>query len=162
MDFTPLLDTKGFFRFTGPPEHWLYAVKYMTWGLEEKHKVHWQRIQPGDVFFIHSTRNSYFPNAKSGIIGLGVVGSDFSIKKDLRWLHNQEMRVTCREMRRRGGACWRWETYAYDSVYGATGPTRLDFGVLVRFPRSDLVTIVRRLRANNRSPTRTSGRRRCA
>ena len=83
-------------------------------------------------------------------------------KKDLRWLHNQEMRVTCREMRRRGGACWRWETYAYDSVYGATGPTRLDFGVLVRFPRSDLVTIVRRLRANNRSPTRTSGRRRCA
>ena len=86
MDFTPLLDTKGFFRFTGPPEHWLYAVKYITWGLEEKHKVHWQRIQPGDVFFIHSTRNSYFPNAKSGIIGLGVVGSDFSIKKDLRWL----------------------------------------------------------------------------
>jgi hypothetical protein len=86
MDFTPLLDTKGLFRFTGPPEHWLYAVKYMTWGLEEKHKAQWQRIQPGDIFFIHSTRHSYFPNAKSGIIGLGVVGSDFGIKKDLRWL----------------------------------------------------------------------------
>jgi Holliday junction resolvase len=86
MDFTPLLETKGFFRFTGPPEHWLYAVKYMTWGLEEKHKAHWQRIQPGDIFFIHSTRHSYFSNAKSGIIGLGVIGSDFNIKKDFRWL----------------------------------------------------------------------------
>ena len=71
-------------------------------------------------------------------------------KKDLRWLHNQEMRVTCREMQRRGVACWRWETYAYDAVYGATGPTRLDFGVLVRFPASDLVTVMRRLRARQR------------
>jgi hypothetical protein len=86
MDFTPLLDTKGFFRFTGPPEHWLYAVKFMTWGLEEKHKAHWQKIQPGDIFFIHSTRHSFFSNAKSGIIGLGVIGSDFNIKKDFRWL----------------------------------------------------------------------------
>jgi len=86
MDFTPLLETKGFFRFTGPPEHWLFAVKYMTWGLEEKYKLNWQRIQPGDIFFIHSTANSYFSNAKSGIIGLGVVGSDFQIKTDVRWL----------------------------------------------------------------------------
>ena len=86
MDFTPLLDTKGFFRFTGPPEHWLSAVKYMTWGLEEKYKANWQRIQPGDIFFIHSTKNSYFSNSKSGIIGLGVVGSNFQVKKDRRWL----------------------------------------------------------------------------
>jgi len=86
MDFTPLLDSKGFFRFTGPPEHWLFAVKYMTWGLEDKYKPNWQRIQPGDIFFIHSTANSYFPNAKSGIIGLGVVGSNFQIKNDVRWL----------------------------------------------------------------------------
>ena len=86
MDFTPLLDSKGFFRFTGPPEHWLYAVKYMTWGLEDKYRSSWQRIQPGDIFFIHSTRNSNFPNAKSGIIGLGVVGSNFQIKNDFRWL----------------------------------------------------------------------------
>ena len=86
MDFTPLLDSKGFFRFTGPPEHWLYAVKYMTWGLEDKYRSSWQRIQPGDIFFIHSTRNSNFPNAKSGIIGLGVVGSNFHIKNEFRWL----------------------------------------------------------------------------
>jgi len=75
-------------------------------------------------------------------------------RKDGRWLHNQEMRVACREMQRRGLACWRWETYAYDAVFRATGPTRLDFGVLVRFPRSDLRTVTRRLRANN-GPTQT-------
>ena len=34
MDFTPSLESKSFFRFTGPPEHWLTAVKYMTWGVE--------------------------------------------------------------------------------------------------------------------------------
>lgn len=58
----------------------------MTWGLEDKYKANWQRIEPGDIFFIHSTRNSYFPNAKSGIIGLGVIGSNFQVKNDLRWL----------------------------------------------------------------------------
>ncbi len=92
MDFTPLLDSKGFFRFTGPPEHWLYAVKYMTWGLENKYLPQWKRLQPGDVFFIHSTKNSYYSNAKSGIIGLGVIGSQFDIKKDYRWLRELKER----------------------------------------------------------------------
>jgi hypothetical protein len=54
-DFTSALDTKQFFRFTGPPEHWLTAIKYMTWGLEEKHRGKWKSIQTGDIFFIHST-----------------------------------------------------------------------------------------------------------
>lgn len=30
MDFSSALNKKQFFRFTGPPEHWLTAVKYMT------------------------------------------------------------------------------------------------------------------------------------
>jgi len=92
MDIRPLLEKKGFFRFTGPPEHWLYALKYMTWGLEEKYKSSWERIEPGDIFFIHSTRNSYFPNAKSGIIGLGVIASNFQIKGDFRWLRELKER----------------------------------------------------------------------
>lgn len=58
MDFTPSLNAEGFFRFTGPPEHWLTAVKYMTWGVEEKYKNRWQEMQAGDVFFIHSTAKS--------------------------------------------------------------------------------------------------------
>ncbi len=87
MDFTPSLNAKGFFRFTGPPENWLTAIKYMTWGIEEKYKNRWKEIQPGDIFFIHSTGKSLFNNAKSGIVGLGVVGSNFSIKENKLWLH---------------------------------------------------------------------------
>lgn len=88
MDFTPSLDAKGFFRFTGPPENWLTAIKFMTWGLEEKHRNKWVGIQPGDVFFIHSTGSgaSLFNNAKSGIIGIGVVGPNFTEKKNYLWI----------------------------------------------------------------------------
>jgi len=85
MDFSSALSKKQFFRFTGPPEHWLTAIKYMTWGLEESYMARWQGIRTGDVFFIHSTKASAFPNAKSGIIGIGVVGFNFSIKNEPLW-----------------------------------------------------------------------------
>lgn len=87
IDFSSALDSKKFFRFTGPPEHWLTAIKLMTWGLEEKHRASWKKIQTGDIFFIHSTgqQTSAFSNAVSGIIGIGVVGFDFSIKETPLW-----------------------------------------------------------------------------
>jgi len=87
MDFNSALNKKQFFRFTGPPEHWLTAFKYMTWGLEEHLKERWEKIQTGDIFFIHSTgpQNSVFSNAASGIIGVGVVGYHFSIKDNYLW-----------------------------------------------------------------------------
>ena len=81
------LQAKSFFRFTGPPEHWLTAIKYMTWGLEESLKDRWARIRPGDIFFIHSTQTSAFRNARSGIIGLGVVGPGFSEKQNPLWFY---------------------------------------------------------------------------
>ena len=63
MDFDSALRSRHFFRFTGPPEHWLTAIKYMTWGLERHLEERWQKIQTGDIFFIHSTgsQNSAFP-----------------------------------------------------------------------------------------------------
>ncbi|MEK7107128.1 MAG: hypothetical protein AAB899_02985 [Patescibacteria group bacterium] len=87
IDLTPALDTKQFFRFTGPPEHWLTAIKHFTWGLEADHRRRWEKIQTGDIFFIHSTgsQTSVFPNAASGIIGIGVVGFDFSVKENHLW-----------------------------------------------------------------------------
>jgi len=87
MDFAPSLAAKKFFRFTGPPEHWLTAIKFMTWGLEGKYLERWEEIQPGDIFFIHSTANSEFPNARSGVIGLGVIGPDFSRKSSPLWFY---------------------------------------------------------------------------
>jgi len=87
MDFSSVLNQKQFFRFTGPPEHWLTAIKYFTWGLEANYKDRWEKIQTGDIFFIHSTgpQTSAFPSAVSGIIGIGVVGFDFSIKDNYLW-----------------------------------------------------------------------------
>mgnify|MGYP001611828889 FL=1 len=87
IDFKSALNAKQFYRFTGPPEHWLTALKYWTWGLEEHHKERWKNIQTGDVFFIHSTgaQASAFNNAASGIIGIGVVGFDFSVKETPLW-----------------------------------------------------------------------------
>lgn len=87
MDFSSALNTRQFFRFTGPPEHWLTAIKYMTWGLEQSHHSRWQKIQTGDIFFIHSTgqQASEFPNAASGIIGIGIVGFYPSIKDNPLW-----------------------------------------------------------------------------
>lgn len=87
MDTDSILKAKNLFRFTGPPEHWLTAVKYMTWGLEEHLRDKWLKLRPGDIFFIHSTRNSTFKNARSGVIGLGVVGPDFSEKKNPLWFY---------------------------------------------------------------------------
>lgn len=95
MDFSSALKQKHFFRFTGPPEHWLTAFKYMTWGLEEHHKKNWAKIQTGDIFFIHSTgaQASAFSNAASGIIGIGVVGFDFSIKETPLWHYEVKNKV---------------------------------------------------------------------
>ena len=87
MDLSSVIKAKNLFRFTGPPEHWLTAVKFMTWGLEDDLRDRWMRIRPGDIFFIHSTQNSEFKNAKSGIIGLGVIGPDFSEKKNPLWFY---------------------------------------------------------------------------
>jgi preprotein translocase subunit Sss1 len=87
IDLNSALNAKRFYRFTGPPEHWLTALKYWTWGLEEHHRERWKNIQTGDVFFIHSTgaHASAFNNAASGIIGIGVVGFDFSVKDTPLW-----------------------------------------------------------------------------
>lgn len=94
VDFTPSLEQKGFYRFTGPPENWLTAIKFKTWGLERKFEARWKQIQPGDVFFIHSTGlgSSAFSNAVAGIIGLGVVGEHFTIKENYLWLQEYRER----------------------------------------------------------------------
>lgn len=87
MNFDKSLLSRNFFRFTGPPENWLTAIKFMTWGLEEKYRERWANIQPGDIFFMHSTLSgSKFKNTKSSIIGLGVVGSNFTVKDSYLWV----------------------------------------------------------------------------
>src|SRR3972149_8245916 len=95
IDLISSLHGKQLFRFTGPPEHWLTAFKFMTWGLEMHLKERWAKIQTGDIFFIHSTgpNNSAFKNAASGIIGIGVVGFHFSIKDNFLWHYEVKNKI---------------------------------------------------------------------
>jgi hypothetical protein len=91
FDLRKALFNRNFFRFTGPPENWLTAIKFMTWGLEEKYLDRWKKIKSGDVFLMHSTVESSFgAKTKSSVVGLGVVGGKFRRKDDYLWI--QEIR----------------------------------------------------------------------
>lgn len=88
FDLLKTFYSRNFFRFTGPPENWLTAIKYMTWGLEQKYLNNWKKIQTGDVFFMHSMADSlYVKKPKPSIVGVGVVGKRFRTKNDFLWIH---------------------------------------------------------------------------
>ena len=87
FDVKKALFNRNFFRFTGPPENWLTAIKFMTWGLERKYLDLWKRIRQGDVFLMHSTANSlYVKRPVSSIVGVGVVGGQFKIDENVLWI----------------------------------------------------------------------------
>lgn len=78
-------------KFTGPPENWITAIKFMTWGLEDKYRNQWANILPGDIFLMHSTStNTRIKGAKSSVIGFGVVGSNPTIKTGPLWVQERE------------------------------------------------------------------------
>lgn len=88
FDVKKALRTKKFYRFTGPPENWLTAIKYMTWGLEEKYENIWKQISIGDVFLMHSmATKSLYKKVQSVVVGLGVVGGNFRRKDNFLWIH---------------------------------------------------------------------------
>lgn len=75
------IKNKKFYKFTGPPENWVTAIKFLTWGLEEKYRDQWANILPGDIFLMHSTStNTRVRGAASAVIGFGVVGPNATIK----------------------------------------------------------------------------------
>lgn len=87
------LSQRQLYKFTGPPENWLTAIKFMTWGLEEKYLNRWQEIEPGDIFLMHSTStHTIVKGAPSSVIGFGVVSPEFSKKPGPLWLQEIEER----------------------------------------------------------------------
>lgn len=85
------LAQRQLYKFTGPPENWITAIKFMTWGLEEKYTDRWQRIEPGDIFLMHSTStNTIVKGAPSSVIGFGVVSPEFRRKDNPLWLQEIE------------------------------------------------------------------------
>jgi len=89
------LNKKQFYKFTGPPENWITAIKYMTWGLEKKYFSTWSNIMPGDIFLMHSmSTNTRLRNAKSTIIGFGIVGTERKKeKKEFLWIEEKEKHI---------------------------------------------------------------------
>ena len=93
------LNKKQFFKFTGPPENWITAIKYMTWGLEKKYLTTWTDIMPGDIFLMHSMSTNtrlkkFLKNIESRIIGFGVVGNEVKREKnEFLWIEEKEKKV---------------------------------------------------------------------
>jgi len=85
------LAQRQLYKFTGPPENWITAIKFMTWGLEEKYLDRWNEIEAGDIFLMHSTStNTIVRGAPSSVIGFGVVSPEFSRKESPLWLQEME------------------------------------------------------------------------
>jgi len=85
------IQNKAFYKFTGPPENWVTAIKFMTWGLEDKYRERWAHIMPGDIFLMHSTSTgTKVKGATSAVIGFGVVGTSPTIKTGPLWLQEIE------------------------------------------------------------------------
>ena len=93
--FQDYLGKKQFYKFTGPPENWITAIKYMTWGLEEKHRSTWVNIMPGDIFLMHSmSTNTRLKNVTSAIVGFGVVGNEIKREKEeFLWIEEKEKHI---------------------------------------------------------------------
>src|SRR3990170_5182391 len=84
------INKRGLFKFTGPPENWITAIKFMTWGLTKDYETRWKEIEPGDIFLMHSmSTDTIVKNAVSAIIGFGVVGTQFNKKDGPLWLREQ-------------------------------------------------------------------------
>ncbi|MDD5430943.1 MAG: hypothetical protein PHP03_01845 [Candidatus Pacebacteria bacterium] len=88
------INKKKLYKFTGPPENWVTAIKFMTWGLEEKYRNQWKNIMPGDIFLMHSTStNTRVEGAISAVIGFGIVGINPTIKNTPLWLEEIEKNI---------------------------------------------------------------------
>ncbi len=93
------LNKKQFYKFTGPPENWITAIKYMTWGLERKYLTTWAGIMPGDIFLMHSMSTNtrlkkFLKNIESRIIGFGVVGNEVKREKtEFLWIEEKEKKI---------------------------------------------------------------------
>ena len=88
------ISQRQLYKFTGPPENWITAIKFMTWGLEEKFLERWKEIEPGDIFLMHSTSTkTIVKGAPSTVIGFGVVSSEFRRKDGPLWMQEIEQRT---------------------------------------------------------------------
>ncbi|AKG38577.1 hypothetical protein MA03_03745 [Infirmifilum uzonense] len=66
----------GYWALVGTIENWELALQKGVWGVSEKAKPLWQRVQPGDKVVFYAV--------KTGILGYGTVQQKF-ISNDPLW-----------------------------------------------------------------------------
>ena len=70
---------------SGTLENWMVAVEKGVWGVSEKAKALWEKVQPGDRVVFYAV--------KAGVIGYGVVEGKFVSQEPLWPRERQEGRV---------------------------------------------------------------------
>lgn len=98
MRLGALRDLKAIYRVTGTPENYLTALRSSTWGFKDdpRLKKHWDKLQPGDIVFFHSSKSeSRFlkkSELQSRVIGFGVVSNSFFEDKQPLWIEEFEQK----------------------------------------------------------------------
>lgn len=96
MRLSALQDTKAIYRVTGTPENYLTALRSSTWGFRDNPRLlsQWQKLQPGDVIFFHSSQSEsrFLPTKElsSRVVGFGVVGNHFFAGTTPLWIEEFE------------------------------------------------------------------------
>ncbi len=96
MRLSALQDTKAIYRVTGTPENYLTALRSSTWGFRDNPRLlsQWQKLQPGDVIFFHSSQSEsrFLPTKElsSRVVGFGVVGNHFFTGTTPLWIEEFE------------------------------------------------------------------------
>ena len=88
MNILSQANIKAIYRVTGTPENFLTALRFKVWGFNPDRKKDWQKLLPGDILFFHSKKEDsmFITNAKSCVIGFGVVGNNFYENKTPLWI----------------------------------------------------------------------------
>lgn len=74
-------------RVTGPIENFATAIQRGVWALSDKNISTWQQMEPGDLVFFHSTREStVLKQPPSAIIGFARIGKAKYRKSEEWWL----------------------------------------------------------------------------
>lgn len=78
-------------RFTGPPENWITALRLNKWAFNEHKKNVWKSLASGDIILLHSTKKSDFSkDTVSSIIGIAFVSENTYKKDELWWVQEIE------------------------------------------------------------------------
>lgn len=84
---SPLISqSHSVYKFTGPPDYWLEALRHRTITFTRDWNHRWERFSPGDIALIHARAtpvDDSLPSQHAGIIGVAILGG--KADKAERW-----------------------------------------------------------------------------